>query len=148
MYGMLICRWWLRLQSVVSGIVFPVGWILQWIVMNQWNDDTKILYWIVRYVIGLPCCTACTVPILHSHRKLSNNAFTCSPCLCTAHDCWLCCSQNANCAACSAVQCGLCCALYGRETWCVVLQGKHGLRCVSRGQREVFGSKEIEVTGN
>jgi hypothetical protein len=43
----------------------------------------------------------------------------------------------------------LCCTLYGRETSYVVLQEKHGLRVFqSKVQREVFGCKEIEVTGN
>ena len=50
---------------------------------------------------------------------------------------------------CRAVKCGLCCSLYGRETLYFVLQGKHGLRVwESRGQREVFGCKENEVTGD
>jgi len=47
------------------------------------------------------------------------------------------------------VKCGLYCPLYRRETSSVELQEKHGLRVFnSRVQREVFGSKEIEVTGD
>jgi len=53
------------------------------------------------------------------------------------------------CITCSAVKCGLCCSLYGRETSCVVLQEKLGVRVFeSRGQREVFGCKGNEVTGD
>jgi len=48
-----------------------------------------------------------------------------------------------------AVKCGLCCKLYRRKTPCFVLQEKYGLRVFdSRVQREVFGSKENEVTGD
>jgi hypothetical protein len=39
--------------------------------------------------------------------------------------------------------------VYGRETSCVELQEKQGLRVFeSGGQGEVFGSREVEVTGD
>ena len=51
--------------------------------------------------------------------------------------------------SCRAVKCGLCCPLQGRETLSVYLQGKHGLRVFENmRQREVFGTKEIELTGD
>ena len=145
---MLLCGWWLWLQYVVLGIVLRVGWILQWIIFNQWNNDTRMIYSIVHYVIGFPCLHT-LVRIIHSHRKLSKSQFSSSPCLYTVHDCRFCCSQNAICTTCSAVKRGLCCPLYGLETSCVVWQEKHGLRVFkSKGQKEVFRSKEIEVTEN
>jgi len=50
---------------------------------------------------------------------------------------------------CCAVKCGLCSPLYGRETLFIMLQEKHGLWVFeSRVQREVFGCKDIEVTGD
>jgi len=64
------------------------------------------------------------------------------------HECWVCCSKNAISIIFGAVKCGLCCALYGWETSFVVVQEKHGLRVFeSRMQGELFGCKEIEVTG-
>ena len=47
------------------------------------------------------------------------------------------------------MKCGLYCLLYWRDTLSVMLEEKHGLRVFdSRVHREVFGSKETEVTGN
>ena len=49
---------------------------------------------------------------------------------------------------CRVLNCGLYSSLSWRETSSLELQDKHLLRVFeSRVQREVFGSKEIEVTG-
>ena len=41
---MLLCGWWLYIQSIVSGITFPMDSMLQWIIMNQYTDDTRNIY--------------------------------------------------------------------------------------------------------
>jgi hypothetical protein len=63
-----------------------------------------------------------SVPINYSHRKLTKNLFTSSPCLCTFHEFLSSCSQKANNITYRVEKCGLCRILYEREKSSVVLQ--------------------------
>ena len=65
------------------------------------------------------------------------------------HGSWFCSSQNANFIICVKVKCGLCCSLYGLRTSSDELVEKYGLKVFdSRVHGEVFGTKDIELTGD
>jgi hypothetical protein len=118
-----MCFWWPWLESVGSGIVLHVGRVLQWLLMDQLSDYTRMLYLIEYYVTGLPCLYS-SFPIIHSQRKLSNNSFISSPCQRTLYDFWFCCSKYALYIKFRVAKCVLWFLLYERETSSVVLQEK------------------------